>query len=72
MINLVSVDNKIYIEMYLLTFEQETPDLLPLPNFFVLYDKINKTITYDGIIFYKLENNYKLFKCKSFRYLENN
>lgn len=39
-LNLVPLDNKIFLEMYLNNFEQKTPDLIKLPNLFVLYDKI--------------------------------
>lgn len=39
--------------MNLNTFEEETPNLLLLPNLFVLCDKNNQTITYNGKVFYK-------------------
>ncbi len=54
----------------------ETSNLFRLPNLFILYNKIDKTIFYGGRQFlYKqakkaIENNYQIFKYKSYRHLE--
>ena len=76
-INLVLPEKKILIELYLNMFEPETPNLYLLPNLFVLYNPIEKTILYNGRLFYKykdtkasIENNYVLFRCKTYRHDE--
>ena len=76
-INLVPPEKKIFLELYLNIIEPETPDLYLLPNLFVLYNPSDKTIFYNGRYFYKyketkksLENNYVLFRCKTYRHDE--
>ena len=72
---LVPPENKIYLEIYLNIYTNETLDLIQLPNLFVLYNPTEQTITYNGSTFYRYEetksskeNNYTLFCCKSYRH----
>lgn len=52
-------------------------DLHRIPNLFALYNKCDNTLAYNGRKFKKYkktkkstENNFKIFKCSSYRYLE--
>ena len=64
--------------MYFNNYEEiELGELHLIPNLFVLYNKHDKTINYNGRSFniYKktkkaIENNFTMNKCKSFRHKE--